>query len=233
MKEHGFVEGTSGVTYVHKKDDRRHRRRCAHYHKDGSCAYMSKCGGAAHCDFYSEEVDEIPIPHRDKSPETIQYSDLKSTRLSNVAGVQSTVQKFSGIQNIRLDDIVVPDKFLEHTPDPKKVKEIYNYYKEHKKLDKPIYVSIRDGKYYLEDKYLRYYVAKELGKTWINACMGTRNESTNRDKLKKVGTTVQHKKFGKGTITESDNKYVTVSFSNGKNVKFSLEVCLENNIFQL
>ena len=233
MRERGFVEGTSGVTYVHKKDDRRHRRRCAHYHTDGSCAYMSKCGGAAHCDFYSEEVDEIPIPHRNKSPETIQYSDPKPAKLTIKEEAPSSVQKFSGTQNIKLDDIVVPDKFLAHKPDPKKVKEIRDYYNEHKKLDKPVYVSIRDGKYYLEDKYLRYYVAKELGKTWISACMGTRIESSNRDKLKKIGTTVQHKKFGKGTIIESDNKYVTVLFNNGKNVKFSLEICLENNIFQL
>ena len=39
MERHGFVEGTSGITYVHKKDDRRHRKHCVHYRKDGSCAF--------------------------------------------------------------------------------------------------------------------------------------------------------------------------------------------------
>ena len=68
MERHGFVEGTTGITYVHKKDDRRHRKHCVHYRKDGSCAYMSRCGGSAHCQLYSETEckSEISVVTKDK-----------------------------------------------------------------------------------------------------------------------------------------------------------------------
>lgn len=45
------------------------------------------------------------------------------------------------------------------------------YYEEHKKLDKPVLVKIKNGRYKLKDNFLQYYVAKKLHKTWVKATM--------------------------------------------------------------
>ena len=227
MERHGFVEGTTGITYVHKKDDRRHRKHCVHYRKDGSCAYMSRCGGSAHCQLYSETEckSEISVVTKDK------INIITEEKNVNESVQEDSAIAFQGIQTIRLDDIIVPDKFLRKQPNPKKVDELHNYYNEHKKLDKPIYVLIKDGKYYLEDKYLRYYVAKELGKTWINARVGTYAESI-KDELHKIGSRVHHKKYGIGTIMGNDGKYVAISFDIGKEAEFNIEMCIKNEILK-
>ena len=88
MERHGFVEGTSGITYVHKKDDRRHRKHCVHYRKDGSCAYMSKCGGVAQCGFYSEiEIDVKSMKLQEKSSKnnivSIKKINIKADNCKN------------------------------------------------------------------------------------------------------------------------------------------------------
>lgn len=227
MKKHGFVEGTTGITYVHKKDDRRHRKHCIHYRKDGSCAYMSKCGGSAHCGCYEEQKVEVKQIYPKQG--NVEINDAKEN-INKKVEVTTNVEKFSGVQTIKMSDIVVPDKFLLKKPETKKVVELHEYYKQYKKLDKPIYVSIKDGKYFLEDKYLRYYVAKELGKTWINARIGTYQESQAGDKLNKIGRRVHHKKYGEGTIVDNDGKYVKVSFDIGKDVNFDFETCVKKNI---
>lgn len=227
MRERGYVEGTSGVMYVHKKDERRHRKRCVHYRIDGSCGYMSKCGGAAHCQFYEEErIDKkdrlVSVPIKNKV-ERVYVNSVEDK-------VDESVKVFSGVQTIRLDQIVVPKKYLRLSPDSKKVETLYKYYKSHKRLDKPIYVSIKNGMYYLEDKYLRYYVAKELGLKRVRARIGTYSESVMYDRLQKVGRSVKHKKYGIGTIVENDGKYVTVLFDKGEDIRFDLDICIKNNI---
>ena len=44
-------------------------------------------------------------------------------------------------------------------------KKLMKYYEEHKKLDKPVLVKIKNGRYKLKDNFLQYYVAKKLHKT--------------------------------------------------------------------
>lgn len=227
MREHGFVEGTNGITYLHKTDKRRHRKHCVHYRKDGSCAYMSRCGGSAQCQYYGEEEYTIEKTKIDQNiiKNELGFDIIVSSKKSE------EIKFFSGVQTIKLNDIIVPDKFLQHVPDSKKISELHDYYKKYKKLDKPICVSIKNGKYYLEDKYLRYYVAKELGKTWIRATIATYEESVMRDKLCKNGGRVKHKKYGQGTIVKNDDKYIIVLFDNGKEIKFDIEICIKNTIF--
>ena len=111
VKERGYVEGTTGITYVHKKDERRHRSHCIHYHKDGSCAYMSRCGGAAHCQLYKEnEIENVSCQDNCSVTKSLsQYSVVDEEEKNNKAEV------FVGIKAIRLCEIVVPDKFLRYT----------------------------------------------------------------------------------------------------------------------
>lgn len=47
-----FAEGTTHVTYLHKKGQSRDRRKCIYYNKDGSCGNASKCIGSSHCSLY-------------------------------------------------------------------------------------------------------------------------------------------------------------------------------------
>ncbi len=223
MREHGFVEGTNGITYVHKKDERRHRKWCVHYHKDGSCAYMSRCGGSAHCGFYGEEEAE----NRREGVSTIERTKAVIQELK-----KEEAEEFVGVRTIKIKEIVVPEKFLKQPPSSQKVAELRAYYEEHKKMDKPIYVSIKDGKYYLEDKYLRYYVMKELDKTWIRARIGTCKDSKNADRLNEIGGRVRHRKRGCGTIIRREGKYVTVRFDKGKEVKFDYEICVRYGTLQ-
>lgn len=231
MKERGFVEGTVGITYVHKKDDRRHRKRCTHYRKDGSCGYMSKCGGASQCMFYEEEDSEVEFVYNRKKS-TIKEVPHNKTPQNEKCSVKRVkgAERFSGAQSIKLSEIVVPKKFANKTPSAEKVRALYDYYEIHKKMDKPIFVSLKDGKYYLEDKYLRYYVSKELGKTWISARIGTQEESKLYDRLLTAGERVRHKLFGIGTIKESDGKYINVKFDSGKIVKFNFDRCMDDKL---
>lgn len=230
MKRHGYVEGTTGITYVHKKDARRHRKHCKHYFSDGSCSYMSKCCGSAQCMFYEEEEQKTGVGRN----MTVPQRECKRSNENTIIEVKNNekVEPFSGTRNIRISDIVIPKKYLRMKPDAEKVKAIEDYYQEHKRMDKPIYVSISYGKYILEDKYLRYYVAKELGKTWIKARFGTYEESIAGDRLLEVGRRVHHKKYGDGPIVLSDGKYVVVSFDGIKEVRFDFEVCVKKNLLR-
>lgn len=145
-------------------DDRRHRSRCVHYSgkKDAHCSYYSeKCRGAAHCSHYSEKIidksnDEFILPkaNREKHPTV-------------------PIVSFTGIKYIKIEDIQIDHKFIGRSPKEKKVKQVMEYYKERGSLDKPVIVSCGKNKYVLEDKYLRYVVAKQLGLTVIPAEMGT------------------------------------------------------------
>ena len=222
VREHGFVEGTTGITFVHKKDKRRHRKHCIHYHKDGSCAYMSRCGGAAHCPFYSEEESKITTSYTTKDEKKIKKIILEEKN--------DGVIEFTGIQEIQMTEIVVPDKFLRKKPHPQKVRELFDYYKKNGKMDKPIYVTIKDGKYHLEDKYLRYYVAKKFGVKWISARIGTYEQSILGDRLHKIGGRVKHERFGLGTIVKNDGKYITVLFDKGKEIQFDFELCIRKSL---
>ncbi len=226
MREKGYVEGTRGITYVHKNDERRHRSRCTHHKKDGACAYMTKCGGSAHCPFY----DEIPSAEKHIIKSVTMSNEGKREHMGDERK-SNDISRFTGVQTIMLSDIIVPDKFLRYSPDANKVQELLDYYQIHKRLDKPIFVSIRNGKYYLEDKYLRYYVAKILGKTWIWAKIGNFKESKDNDRLLKIGRKVVHKKFGQGVIVKSDVKRIHITFESGKTIKFDSEVCIKNNLF--
>ena len=228
MREHGFVEGTNGITYVHKKDERRHRKWCIHYHKDGSCAYMSKCGGSAQCGFYEEGERDAD----DEVSAKLIASDAPTKKDTGTLQ-KYRAEEFEGIRMIRVADIVVPGIFHDWVPNEKKVENLCVYYNKHKKLDKPVYVIVKKGKYYLEDKYLRYYVAKKLGLTTIEAKIGTYKDSSKNDRISNEGSKIRHRKYGKGVVTESDGKYVTVLFDSGEEKKFDLELCIKNGILSV
>jgi len=73
--------------------------------------------------------------------------------------------------SIRFKEIVVTENYKQWKPDPYELEKLMKYYEEHKKLDKPVLVKIKNGRYKLKDNFLQYYVAKKLHKTWVKATM--------------------------------------------------------------
>lgn len=193
-------------------DPRRHRSRCIYYDKKNShCPkVVGKCVGAAHCSYYEEEcIDEISIPKH----------------------VVAEKEAFQGIKMIAMADIEVSDKFK--LPSKEKIDAVIQYYKEHGKIDKPVSVSCHGKKYKLEDKYLRYYVAKQLGLKEIPARISTEKENKLEDKIRVVGTKVKHTKYGIGKITRVTDNSVDIIFESGKESTFNVEMCVKSKLISL
>lgn len=107
-------------------DPRRHRFRCKYYNKvTKQCAKRNgKCIGAAHCLEYDESVhQEIKIEDR------FIKKDLN----------------FSGIKEIAVETVEIPDKYQAHAPSEAKVNELIAYYHKNGHLDKPIIVLCQNN----------------------------------------------------------------------------------------
>lgn len=192
-------------------DPRRHKSRCVYYaSKSKTCDYRNgTCIGSAHCMNYKERVHEAVQRENTISPNPIKH--------------------FEGIKEIPIE-LVTVNPLKTKTPRQDKVDTLIEYYRNNGCLDKPIIVSIQEGSYLLEDKYLRYYVAKKLGLKSIAARIGTFLESKDEDKLRKKGTKVLHMKYGKGIVIAADDAYTTVRFENGREIKLSISTCIENKL---
>lgn len=195
-------------------DDRRHRSRCVNYkgRPDGYCSYYCvKCRGAAHCSHYAEkavEQDEVTAP--------------------TVAKKTSAAVTFKGIKELKLSEIVVDKMFINRPPKEKKISEVIEYYKKHGELDKPIVVSIENGKYKLQDKYLRFVVAKKLGLETVPAEMGTEEEIKERDAIRRVGTLVWQQKHAEvGEVIEASLSKVTIKYDDGRERTYDIHMALE------
>ena len=82
----------------------------------------------------------------------------------------------------------------------------------------------------MEDKYLRYYVAKELKLKEIYAV--TTETSKTLKKLQTPGQKVTHKQFGTGRVINTTIDFVEIKFNDtGKIIKFDINTCLKNNSF--
>ncbi len=71
------------------------------------------------------------------------------------------VSSFVGIRAISMEDITTGNKSFA-PPAKEKVDRLIEFYNENGRFDCPIVVSCFGDKYLIEDKYLRYYVAKKL-----------------------------------------------------------------------
>ena len=195
--------------FTRQEDDpRRHRSRCIHYDSDSKhCSYRcGQCVGSAHCSHYKEKVVATVNPTPQEKP--------------------TVSMEFAGVKEIPMSQVVI-DYSKAKEPTKSKVDGLVAYYRKNGSLDKPIIVSVQGDKYQLEDKYLRYYVAKKLGLKSIPAKIGTFRESKAEDKLRKVGTKVRHQKFGNGTVVEATLTHTTIRFENEKEMKFDISMCLE------
>lgn len=194
-------------------DSRRHRSRCIYYNKKEShCSkVVGKCVGAAHCSYYDE----------------YQAQEKVITEVNNI----DVKVDFTGVKMIKVSDIELCKKYKE--PDKEKVVKVVRYYKEHGELDKPISVSCYGDKYKLEDKYLRYFVAKQLGLDEVSARISTEKENKLEDKIRVVGTKVIHNKFGGGVIAAVKDNKIDIMFDSGKKIEFSIEICVKKEVISI
>ena len=208
----GRMVGTVwGIERIHRADgeERRHRRRCR-YFCEGDCRrYARACCGSAHCDGYVARAENNGAASPEVAPR----------------------KPFQGIEEIDVADVVVPPhRFL--TPSTEKIMALRDYYLENGELDKPIIVSCKDGQYVLEDKYLRYYLAKEVGMTGIYARCGEKGCDKAEEPFRKVGTRVKTPK-GTGTVVAVGPKYVTVSLGEDKTAKYDIARAVASNTLVL
>lgn len=192
-------------------DPRRHKSRCIYYiSKSKACEYRNgNCIGSAHCMKYKERINEEVQKGNCISPKPVKH--------------------FDGIKEISIELITVNHSKAKK-PKQEKVDALIEYYRKNGHLDKPFIVSIQNDSYLLEDKYLRYYVAEELGLKNVPAKIGTLQERKDEDKLRKKGMKVIHKTHGKGIVIDADEAYTTVRFGNGKEVKLSISTCIQNKL---
>lgn len=64
------------------------------------------------------------------------------------------------MNTIKINNIIIPNKFLKSNPSKNKIQFIMEYYNKYNKLDKPIVINEEN---ILVNNYIRYLVAKEKG----------------------------------------------------------------------
>lgn len=100
-------------------------------------------------------------------------------------------------------------------------------------MDKPIYVTIKNDGYYLEDGYTRYYVATLLGLDELPARIGNKKKGKEEAPYFKKNTRVLHSKLGRGQIVSSDTRFIVILFEKYGEKKFFTSMCFENRYLQL
>jgi hypothetical protein len=131
---------------------------------------------------------------------------------------------------IDIQDVEVPSGKME-TPNQCKINNLVNYYNEHHELDKPIVVSCSGNKYLLEDKYLRYYVAKQLG---LKHILATMNIFRPEDFLRRIGAKLWHTKLSEPmTVISATEDRITVQRRNGKPMTLDINDCIKNSTLKI
>ncbi|MBQ8717196.1 MAG: hypothetical protein IJY43_05060 [Clostridia bacterium] len=183
-------------------DERRYKGRCRYYCDKYCQRRATRCGGSAHCEYYEE------ISQNDSTVLTVSK------------------KPFADVKEIDMSDIIVPTHFSK--PPKEKIHALRDYWVENDgQLDQPIIVSCQGDKYVLEDKYLRYYVAKELNQSKIYARCGKKGCDKEEKLFRKEGTRV--KVFDKmGAITKVELEYVTVTFDDGETKRYRLITAVAN-----
>lgn len=177
-----------GYAKKEENDPRRHKSRCIYKqnkicHNGKSAAYMLKCPGSSHCKFYAESENMAEeVYFNTRTAEEERADNMKDMLFAGKAKIEKEIPTtkvkkkiskpaFTGIEYIRLSELKVPAAYFEWSPKPEDVDRLLAFYEEHRKMDSPILVCIKDGEYCLKDGYLQYYVSRKLNKKWIKSTM--------------------------------------------------------------
>ena len=141
--------------------------------------YLNVLGGTYILDYFDEEVLKDKIINEvyrllgEKQTKDIHNNVEKGKETSEESNRDTAIVlsaiKNNNVAQIKMSEIIVDEHKFHIVPHISKVNELMEYYQKHKTLDKPIVVIESEDKYLLHDKYLRYYVAKKLGLSTIDA----------------------------------------------------------------
>lgn len=201
-------------------DDRRHRARCVFYiKKDNYCRKRyGVCKGSAHCSFYKEsDVDNTDQEGNDSSSEKNPIPEFSKV--------------FAGVKEIPLDQIKV---YTLHGHPRDDVQKIIDHFHENGTFRSPVVVTYHeeDGLYWLEDKYLTYFVAQKLNLKTVPAKIQKGISKTKGKEIFPVRSTVYHPVFGEGQVKNIGSNLIKVQFSDGETRKFALDICIEKNLLR-
>lgn len=100
-------------------------------------------------------------PESEKSPEAEKVPKEVTEALAQVAAASIEEEGPRAAEYILpLEDIIVPESFLNSNPNPLKTQAVIDYVKQHGRLDEPIWLN--KNTHVLVDGYRRYLVAKQL-----------------------------------------------------------------------
>jgi|GEM_PF-380722 len=141
--------------------------------------YLNVLGGTYILDYFDEGVLKEKIINEiyrllGEKQTVYNYNNIDNVKETSEVVDGLTLSKAPTINNmnitqIKMSQIIVDSHKFHLPPYIGKVNALMEYYQKHKTLDKPIIVIKNEDKYLLQDKYLRYYVAKKLGLSTIDA----------------------------------------------------------------
>ena len=198
-------------------DEKRHSHRCIYFSpchdgkKTSFCEhYYEHCRGAAHCAKYKEKcvVSEV-------------------TSVSNEYAIKEYLP-FEGVKYVSINDIYCPERFLSTPPKQEKLDSLVEFVKKNGTIDKPIVVSCGKSFYELNDKYLRYYVAKKMKLREIQIEMGPKEKLVLYDKLRSRGTLVWVRNPGEvGEVIGFSHNRVCIKLDSGQEKNYDIHQAIK------
>lgn len=169
--------------------------------------YLNVLGGMYILDYFEEKelidkiINEVYRLLDENRSIVINGKGISQDLIENATSNNKVLNLIEAkVFQIKLSEIQVDEQQFNKVPYIEKVTQLKEYYHKNKKLDKPIVVKHCLNGYILSDKYLRYYVAKELELTMIDAILEGDIIENEADKKHIQGNLIWHTTFGKGQI---------------------------------
>lgn len=135
---------------------------------------------------------------KNKNEKKSANPNVNKKQNDNIPTDNMVAEKFNGIRNIKTNYILSSGIF-----DPLKVEQYSKDYEEENHFFAPLFVTIKDNKFFAEGNVEILYVAKNLGFKNVLCRYGTRNDAENENKYRKIGTVIKLKDGFIGTVYKS------------------------------
>lgn len=184
-----------GCVKKEESDPRRHKSRCI-YLQGGICkqgklrCFGQRCPGSSHCKYYAEseqmaqdvylKTRSVEEEFEDKKKERLLKGKISGSKTISYENSKTPSLIFTGIESLHISEINLPPRYKDVIPPADDIQTMMEYYNQHRKIDKPIIVEVKDGKYYLKDNYLQYYISKKVGKKWVKATIDNKIKKTKK-----------------------------------------------------
>lgn len=204
--------------HMSEGDTKRHKTRCEYYcnNPKGYChKHGGRCEGSAHCKHYVE------VHHK---------RDEKIKPVNIVTGSQNT--QFCGIKEIPLKKLVLLG--IDRNEVEERTVEVMDFYRNEHELEYPVVVECRNDRYYVSNHIEQYIAAVKLGLENVPCEMGTDNEISERDLIRKKGTMVWGNDVKDvGVIINFNARKVEIKYDSGKTRTYDTIIALDKKVIRL